>query len=68
MPSPNLGLIHVAAAQNQKEVTINDAPVPFDDPDGWGLQDPETLVLQGSSCAEIQEGVVNIRLRCPCES
>ncbi|MCA9651004.1 MAG: VWA domain-containing protein [Myxococcales bacterium] len=50
------------------EVTINDAPVPFDDPDGWGLQDPETLVLQGSSCAEIQEGVVNIRLRCPCES
>lgn len=25
MPSPNLGLTHVAAAQNQKEVTINDA-------------------------------------------
>lgn len=25
MPSPNLSIIHVAAAQNQKEVTINDA-------------------------------------------
>lgn len=25
MPSPNLSITHVAAAQNQKEVTINDA-------------------------------------------
>ena len=25
MPSPNLAVTHVAAAQNQKEVTINDA-------------------------------------------
>ncbi len=25
MPSPNLAITHVAAAQNQKEVTINDA-------------------------------------------
>ncbi len=25
MPSPNLAIIHVAAAQNQKEVTVNDA-------------------------------------------
>ena len=25
MSSPNLGITHVAAAQNQKEVTLNDA-------------------------------------------
>jgi hypothetical protein len=25
MPSPNLAIAHVAASQNQKEVTINDA-------------------------------------------
>ncbi|MEX1364269.1 MAG: vWA domain-containing protein [Nannocystaceae bacterium] len=50
------------------DVTINDAPVPFDDPDGWTLPDPQTLELQGAACAQIQEGVVSIRLRCPCES
>ena len=30
MPSPNLAINHVAAAQNQKEVTINDAIVALD--------------------------------------
>lgn len=49
------------------EVTINDDPVPFDDPNGWSLGDPQTLELQGSACDQIQEGVVSIRLRCPCE-
>ena len=32
MPSPNLSITHVAAAQNQKEVTINDAVDALDVP------------------------------------
>ncbi|MCH9681963.1 MAG: VWA domain-containing protein [Deltaproteobacteria bacterium] len=49
------------------EVTINDAPVPFGEADGWGLPDAETLELRGTACEAIQQGVVSISLVCSCE-
>lgn len=49
-------------------VTVNDSSFPYDDPNGWSVPDEMTLVLQGSACDAIQEGVVSIHLECSCES
>jgi hypothetical protein len=50
-------------------LTVNDTPVPYDDPNGWTVQgDETTLELRGSACESIQEGVVAIALQCSCES
>jgi von Willebrand factor type A domain len=49
------------------DLTVNDAPFPFDDPDGWAVQDETTLELQGAACTAIQEGVVEVKLQCSCE-
>ncbi|MEM7151356.1 MAG: vWA domain-containing protein [Myxococcota bacterium] len=49
------------------EMTVNDAAFPFGDPEGWGLQDETTLVLQGAACEAIQQGVVSVRLECACD-
>lgn len=49
-------------------LTVNDAAIPYDDPDGWTVQGDEiTLELQGAACDAIQEGVVEIMLQCSCE-
>jgi len=49
-------------------LTVNDAPFPYDDPDGWTVQDDEvTLQLQGAACDAIQQGVVEVQLHCSCE-
>lgn len=49
-------------------LTVNEAPFPHDDPDGWVVQaDETTLELQGAACDAIQEGVVAIELQCACE-
>ncbi len=57
----------MAALAPSCEVTINDDVVPYDDPDGWGLPDPDTLELQGDACASIQQGAVSIKLACSCD-
>lgn len=56
-----------AALAPSCSVTVNDAPFPYDDPDGWSVSDETTLELQGAACAAIQEGVVSIQLECSCE-
>lgn len=48
------------------DVTVNDASIPYDDPDGWALEDETTLELQGDACAALQEGVVTVKLNCTC--
>ena len=49
------------------EVTVNDSPVPFDDPDGWALDGEMEIELQGGACEGIQEGVVVVELNCGCQ-
>jgi hypothetical protein len=49
-------------------LTVNDAPFPYDDPNGWVVGDDEvTLELQGAACDAIQDGVVAVELQCSCE-
>jgi hypothetical protein len=50
------------------DLTVNDAPFPYGDPNGWAVEaDEVTLELQGAACDAIQEGVVAIELKCACE-
>lgn len=56
-----------ATAAPACSLTVNDAPFPYDDPDGWIVRDDEvTLELQGAACDAIQQGVVTIDLMCSC--
>jgi hypothetical protein len=48
------------------EVTVNDGPVPYDDPNGWVLDGETTLELQGDACSALQEGVATVQLNCTC--
>jgi hypothetical protein len=48
------------------EVTINDSVVPYDDPNGWRLNDPTHIELVGNACSSIQEGLVSIEMHCTC--
>lgn len=50
------------------ELLVNDAAVPFDDPDGWVQTGDTEIELQGGACGGIQEGVVIIELNCGCEA
>lgn len=56
-----------AALATSCDFTINDDPYPYDDPDGWAVQDETNLQLQGAACDAIQEGVVEVKLQCSCE-
>ncbi len=49
------------------DVAINDAVVPYDDPDGWRLDGETTVELLGTTCVAIQEGTVTISMTCTCE-
>lgn len=56
-----------ATAAPSCSLTVNDAPFPYDDPDGWVVRDDEvTLELQGAACDAIQQGVVAVNLTCSC--
>jgi hypothetical protein len=58
-----------AALTPSCSLTINDAPFPHDEADGWIVRDDEiTLELQGAACDAIQEGVVSVNLMCSCEN
>lgn len=48
------------------DVTINETSIPYDDPDGWRLDDAMTIELIGASCTSIQEGLVSIEMTCSC--
>ena len=48
-------------------VTVNDQPVPYDDPNGWQLDGQLAIELTGAACLQIQEGVVSIEMTCSCE-
>lgn len=48
------------------EMTINENPIPLDDPNGWRLDDATTVELVGDACAAIQDGLVSIELSCRC--
>lgn len=48
-------------------VTVNDADLPYADPNGWQLSDPMTLELVGTACDSIQSGAVAINMSCTCQ-
>jgi hypothetical protein len=48
------------------ELTINDVLIPYDDPDGWSLDGDMSIVLTGSACQAIQEGMVVVKMTCAC--
>lgn len=48
-------------------VTVNDADLPYADPNGWQLSDPMTLELVGTACDSIQSGAVAINMTCTCQ-
>ena len=47
-------------------VTVNGSVVPYDDPDGWILDDAIEIQLVGAACEGIQEGQVSIEMDCDC--
>jgi len=49
------------------EVTVNESPVPYDDPNGWALDGEMQIELQGDACTQIQDGVVVVELNCGCQ-
>ena len=49
-------------------VAINGAAVPFDQPDGWKVNDPGEIELVGAACDSIQEGEINIDMKCECDA
>ena len=52
--------------EEQCVVEVDGAEVPYDDPDGWTLEDPSTMLLLGATCEAIQTGDVTIDVECPC--
>lgn len=50
------------------QLEVNGEIVPYDDPEGWELDDPTTVELLGSSCDAIQSGAVSIDMSCTCEA
>lgn len=55
-----------AGLEDLCSVTVNDVEFPFDDAEGWVVQDETTLDLQGAACDAIQEGIVAVKLECSC--
>ncbi|HGG58073.1 MAG TPA: VWA domain-containing protein, partial [Nannocystis exedens] len=52
--------------EDQCIVTVNGDGVPYLDPDGWKLNEPNELELVGKACEAIQEGQVSISIKCAC--
>jgi hypothetical protein len=48
-------------------LTINDQPIPMNDPEGWELLGPMQIELLGAACDSIQTGDVTIEMNCGCE-
>jgi hypothetical protein len=48
-------------------VTVNGAPVSYDDPNGWSRPDEQTFELQGAACEAIQEGDATVEMVCNCD-
>ena len=49
-------------------VEINMQEVPYNDPDGWQLNSPSEIELVGQACDSIQEGEVEVDIKCSCEA
>ena len=49
-------------------VMVNMSEVPYDDPNGWQLNDPNEIELVGSACDSIQDGDVSVEMVCDCEA
>ncbi len=50
------------------EVKVNGMVIPFDDPNGWDVNDPTQIELVGGACTSIQEGEVTIEMGCDCSA
>jgi hypothetical protein len=48
-------------------VTVDGKPLPFDDPDGWQLNDPSTVELVGSACELVKTGDHEVDITFPCD-
>ncbi|MGB1274720.1 MAG: vWA domain-containing protein, partial [Nannocystaceae bacterium] len=47
-------------------IDINGEPVPYNEPDGWQVNDPSEIELLGKACQSIQQGDVEVDIKCPC--
>ncbi len=56
-----------AGLESECSVTIDGSPVPYDDPNGWQMNDPSEIELVGQACDAIQSGVVEVDVSCPCD-
>jgi hypothetical protein len=46
---------------------VNDMEVVYDDPNGWGRLDDQTVELRGTACEAIQQGDATVELVCSCD-
>ena len=50
----------------QGVVTLNGQPLPCEDPNGWSLANPSTVILQGAACDQLQIGSAVVDVKFPC--
>ena len=49
-------------------VTVNGMDVPYDDPNGWKVNNPSEIELVGQACEAIQQGTVEVDVVCTCDA
>ena len=50
------------------EVRVDGEVIPCDDPDGWKLNSPTEIELQGAACDLIQDGEHTVEATFPCDA
>jgi Mg-chelatase subunit ChlD len=58
----------IEAMASMCTVTVNGTVVPLDGTDGWSVNTPMQIELNGAACTSIQEGVVDIGMECQCSA
>lgn len=58
----------VEGQESQGTVTVNGEEVPYQDPNGWDVNNPSEIELFGEACEAIQEGEVEVSIEFPCDA
>lgn len=54
--------------EDQGTVTVNGVEIPYDDPDGWVVNDSAEIELLGAACQAIQDGDVDVQVEFTCQA
>lgn len=54
--------------EDQGTVTVNGEEIPYDDPEGWVVNDSTEIELLGAACQAIQDGDVDVQVEFTCEA